>query len=169
MKAKIVLAALLLVALVNQSFTVLNQSIPVIIGREISIGNFKKLISNKNINVVLVPSNNPVTVTVTGDEKYLNSIMVSIDNETMTISSSKNLSGKKITVYIPVKDISYLEVSEDAHVSSQGSLVCPELSVIVSEGGFVELKNLGHIDINPRNCEFTYQKNEVSRIVFSSN
>ena len=170
MKKGIIAATLFLVALRTTSIaTAKDNTTTLISSRNITTGSFKKLIVDKNIHVVLVADESKTSIIVTGDKDYIQNITVSTDKDVMKISSAKNLKNRKVTVYIPVKGLSSIELKSGARVSSEGILSSPLLSVLVHEGTTVELQNFGKVEVTSSDdCEFIYEKNEVSKIVYAN-
>lgn len=167
MKPKIFAVILLLTAFVTSSFA---KSGSPAVKREIAImAPFKKIIVGEYINVVLVQDPYRLTITVSGDEKNVQYVHTNIYNNRLTISSKKNLTGKKITVYIPVGDLSEVHLSTGASVSGEGILKFPDLTVIMSDDTHTSLDVLGDVKISSNeNCDFVYEKNEKYKVISSS-
>lgn len=165
MKTKIITLGILLAVAASFSFALPGKP-ETLSTRKIDIHHFTRLYISKNIDVVLVQSCETKTITVVGNENDLPGIVVTSTEAGLSISSTKNLGGKKVRLYVPVNNLAYIELGEGAQVSTQGTLLSPSLSVLVDEGSFVSINNLGTVDINSKgNAEFVYQVNEQRKVV----
>jgi len=114
------------------------------------------------------PGKSPVTIS--GDEKDLQNVEVNVINDKLTITSKKNINTKKIIIYVPVENLSFLELGSGATVSGEGALKFDNLTVLLNTGSQVNLKALGNIILESAdNCELVYEKNEIFKIIVSEN
>ena len=70
--------------------------------REITMNAFTKLIVGENIHVVLIADDNLNSITVTGDQNFVNEISVVSGTDKLVISSTKNISFCKKNAALPV-------------------------------------------------------------------
>lgn len=165
MTTKIFTAIVLSIAFVTSSFAAKPRT--PMATREIAIlAQFEEIAVDEYISVVIVQDPYRLTITVSGDEKSIASVQTSIENNKLRIFSKRRLEGKKITVYIPVGNISHIDLSAGSSVSGEGTLKFPELSVLVSPDSRVELSILGDISINSKaDCNLVYEKHETYKMV----
>ena len=170
MKPKIFVAALLLIFSATNAFAYGNYSnFPAI--REVSItASFQKILVDKNIQLVLIQNPGKSTITIAGDEKKVQDVEIIIINNQLTIRLKKNMSTKEITVYVPVKNLSFLKLASGASVSGEGALKFDDLTVLVNTDSQVNLKAIGNITLESTyNCELVYERNKRSKIRVSKN
>jgi acid stress-induced BolA-like protein IbaG/YrbA len=154
MKTKILLAALVLFSLANQSFISKSKTGEALVEKKIPINRFDKLQLGKNVTVILVPAIQTDCVTVTGDAKNLELLAVSEEGGGLSVSLKKRITSGRLTVYIPVNGLSNIELGEDAHVLSQGFLNCSTITITVKDGSTVDIKNQGKVVVQTDHCDF---------------
>ena len=106
-------------------------------------------------------------IRITGDENLISAVSVNVDNGLLSINSRKNLKYRNIIIYIPVTTLKSLDLASGASVLTEGTLKLDGLKVLVHDGSKVALKVIGDFQIeSPDDCEFVYEKYEVSNVVF---
>ena len=157
MKSKIFATILLVVVSITSSFAIVNNSnFPVI--KQVRITRpFQKLVVNSNVHLVLVQDESKSIISITGNEKDVESIEITCNKDQLTITSKKNTEG--IVVYVPVTDLSLINLASGAAVSGEGNLQFDNLTVIVDTDSYVNLKAAGNINLKPAdNCDVVYEK-----------
>jgi len=115
----------------------------------------------------LVQDANRSSIVVTGDEKSVQSVNVSIDKGLLSITSKGNLKWKRIKIYVPITMLASLELDNDASVAAEGIMMLDDLKVLVHDGSKVMLRVLGNFEIEPaEGCDIEYTKYEKSKVVF---
>ena len=165
MKPKIFSAIFLSIALITSSFALKPKPVPAT--REIAImAPFQKITVSEYINVVLVQDPYRLTITVTGDEKAVPGVQAKIVKNQLYISSKRSSQGRKITVYVPVEDISLIELSTGCSISGEGILKFKDVTVVLSSESHAALNVLGAITIKPGDdCDFVYEKDEKYKLI----
>jgi len=167
MKSKILVATLLLVTTVTNSFADRHHpNFPVI--KEVTIKkDFQKILVDKSFQLVLVQNSNKSSVTISGDAKDVESVEVNVINDQLTVTSKRNINYNKIVVYVPVKDLSLLDLASGASVSGEGDLRFDNLTVVLNRDSHVNLKALGNITLKPADdCELAFEKNERYKVIY---
>ena len=157
MKSKILAATLLLITTVTSSFASSNNSnFPVM--RQVRISKpFQKLVVNSNIHLVLVQDESKSMITITGNEKDVDNVGITYNNDQLVITSKNNKDA--VVMYIPVTDLSLINLASGATVSGEGDLKFNNLTVIVNQESFVNLKAAGNVTLKPAdNCDVVYEK-----------
>jgi len=169
MKPKI-LAALALLAVCSSAFAIDKHKEPTRYAtKELIIeGKFQKIVVDRYINLVLVADDKKNSVTVSGNQNFVDLIDIKVDKDEMIISSKKNPANKNITVYVPVKYLSYIELKHGASVSGRGKLQFNNLTVFVNTGSSLDLTNIGNIEVKSADdCEVVYVKNEITKRAYN--
>ena len=103
-------------------------------GRDVIILPFDQLSISANVSVVLYESADISTVMIKGKTKHTRRVVVlQKDSKLLITSGDRNGLKKSVTVYIPVKNLKSLDVSEDASVTSQTVLQSPSLQLKADE------------------------------------
>ena len=168
MKSNILAATILSAILITSAFCYADNKPSNSSSKQITIsGPFKKILVGEYIKVVLIQDASASSVTIIGDEKKISYIDVSMSNNELSIKSKKNFLNRKITVYVPVKDLSLVELKNGASVSGEGALQFNDLTVTAGNNCHVALKVYGNITLKPNDdCEFVFEKNEGAKVVY---
>lgn len=136
--------------------------------REVAIGEkFQRIRVGENIKMVLVPADQQNAVTISGNQSNLDAVTVKVRGNQLLISSGKTLNKGAVTVYVPVKDLSYIDLKEGASVSGKGNLKFTDLTVFVNIDSRMELTMIGNINIKQADdCDFIYEKKETAKVVY---
>ena len=127
---------------------------------------FNKIRVGENIKLVLVPADQKNTVTISGDQSKLNAITFKVKGDQLLIYSANTLNKESITVYVPVKDLSYIDLKQGASVSGQGDLKFNNLTIFVNIDSRMNLTMTGKINIKQADdCDFIYEKKEITSMV----
>lgn len=165
MKLKIFAAAFFSIALITSGFA--GNPKPAAITREIVITTkFDKVIVGAHLTVVLVQDPNVTSIRISGDEKSVQYVAANVVKNRLQILAKRSLEGKKVTVYVPVKDISAIELSNGSSLSGKGVLIFSNLTVILNDDAHVELNAYGEINIQSGdNCDFVYERNDRYKMI----
>ncbi len=158
MKSKLFFAILcMLVA--TSSFAAVKKELNAKSFKSVSVnGFFDKIYIGKNLNVVLVDDPGSA-VTIEGDAKFINNVKIENLNGTLTITTTGKTSFQNGKIYVPVKNLSKVDLMPDSKVVSDGVLNCKKLEVSISDGSIAELKNKGQLKISANgNIELEFQK-----------
>ncbi len=168
MKPKILAATLLSAILITSSFCYADNRSSNSSSKQITVsGPFKKILVGEYINLVLIQDASASYITVAGDAKKISYINVSMSNNELSIKSKKNFLNRKITVYVPVKDLSSVELKNGASISGEGALQFDNLTVTAGVNCHVALKAHGDITLKTvDDCVFVFEKNEGARVVY---
>ena len=168
MKSKILVATVLLITTVTNSFAYRHHpNFPVI--REVIIKtDFQKILINKNFQLVLIQNSGKSSVTIAGDAKDIQDVEVNIINNELRVTSKRNINYSKVVVYVPVKNLSVLNLASGASVSGEGALKFDDLTVVLNRDSKVNLKALGNITLKPAadDCELVFEKNERYKVIY---
>ena len=167
MKSKILVATVLLITTVTNSFAYRHHpNFPVI--REVTIKtDFQKILISKSFQLVLIQNSNKSYVTISGDAKDVQDVEVNVINDQLTVTSKRNINYNKIVIYVPVKNLSLLNLASGASVSGEGDLRFDNLTVIINRDSRVNLKALGNIILKPADdCELVFEKNERYKVIY---
>ena len=136
--------------------------------REVAIaGKFQKIRVGENIKLVLVPADQQNAATISGNQSKVSDVTVKVKGDQLVIYSSKGVNKGDVTVYVPVKDLSYIDLKEGASVAGKGDLKFNNLTVFVNIDSRMELEMIGNINIKPAdNCDFVYEKKEIAKVVY---
>ena len=167
---QILSAVLLTTALLTSTFAFCNPKKPFkIASKEISLNSsFQQIKLGSYIQLVLVDDPTRTTVLIEGDENYVSSVKVSIEKGVLSISSKPNLKKNgKIEVYVPVSNLSSINVGAEASVRTQGVVKLDHLKVIVNDGSKTDLHIAGNLQIEPaEGCDFVYSTYDESKVVY---
>lgn len=168
MKSNILAATILSAILITSAFCYADNKPSNSSSKQITIsGPFKKIVVGEYINVVLIQDASASYITVAGDEKKIPYINVSMSNNELSIKSKKNFLNRKITVHVPVKDLSLVELKNGASISGEGALHFNNLTVTAGDNCRIALKAYGNITLKPTDdCEFVFEKNEGAKVVY---
>ena len=167
MKSKILVATLLLITTVTNSFAYDNYpKYPVI--RDVAIKTiYQKIFVDKSFQLVLIQNLNKTSVTIAGDAKDVQNVEVKIISDQLILTSKKKINSNKIVVYVPVKNLSLLNLASGASVSGEGALKFDDLTVVINKDSQVNLKALGNITLKPADdCELVFEKNERYKVIY---
>ena len=170
MKAKIFSTALIIIITVTSSFGyAANSNFPVI--KEVAItAAFQKIVVDKNFHIVLMQNPERSFITISGDEKNVQNVEMNIAGDQLLITSKKNANTENIVIYVPVKNLSLLQLATGASVSGDGALKFDDLKVEVNNESQVNLRVIGKITVQPAyGCELVFEKNERSKISAGQN
>ncbi len=158
MKSKLFFSALMIV-LITSALASPKKGPETSNSKRISLtGSFNKVSVGAYLNVVLL-NDEKAEVTIEGNAKFIENVKVENINGTLTISTNAKSSFQHGTIYVPVKNLSRVDLMSDSKVVSRGFLFCNNLEVYLSEGSTAELKNKGNIQINAKgDSELEYQK-----------
>ncbi len=169
MKTQLLSAVLISVAILTGSFAYSNDAKPVATStKEIAIQSFfQKITLGSNLQLVLIQNKNRPSIHITGDENLLEAINVNIDKGVLSITSKKNLKNRKIKIYVPVSNLTSLELNSGASVATEGVVQLDDLLVLVHEGCKVNMNILGNSHVEAADdCDFVYEKYQKSNVVF---
>ena len=156
-------------ALLSGSFAYCNDAKPITTAsKEITMtSSFKKIEVCSNVQLILTQGINKSTISVTGDQSVVPSVNVSIYKGVLSITSRKNLKNKQIKIYIPVNNLSSLNLGSFSSVTTEGVITLNELNVIVHNGSKVDLHLVGNFEIESGDdSEFVYEKYEKTKVVY---
>jgi Putative auto-transporter adhesin, head GIN domain len=126
---------------------------------------FQKIEAGNNIQLVLIQDAYRSTVVIKGDANFIPAVNVNIDKGVLSITSKKNLKGRKIKIYVPITTLSSLKLAYDASATTEGTVKLDDLMVIVQDGGAVNLHVIGNVHVEPvTGCDFVYETYEKSKI-----
>ena len=166
---KIISAVLIAAAFSTSSFAYSTNEKPGSpVNKEIAINaDFQRIKVGRNLQLVLVQDVNRSTIVVTGDEKSVQGVNVSIDKGLLSITSKGNLKWKRIKIYVPITTLASLELESDASVAAEGIIMLDDLKVLVHDGSKVMLHVLGNFEIEAaEGCDLEYAKYEKSKVIF---
>ena len=166
---KIISAVLIAAAFSTSSFAYsINEKPGIPVNKEIAINaDFQRIKVGPNLQLVLVQDANRSSIVVTGDEKSVQSVNVSIDKGLLSITSKGNLKWKRIKIYVPITTLASLELDHDASVAAEGIIMLDDLKVLVHDGSKVMLRVLGNFEVEPaEGCDIEYAKYEKSKVIF---
>jgi hypothetical protein len=169
MKTQLVSSALLSIAILTSSFAYSNDAKPIKSAtKEIAIkSGFQKISVGQDFQLILTQAAGKSTILVTGDESLIQSVTATIDKGVLSVTSKKSLKNKKIRIYVPVNNLTFLELDRNASVTSEGIVKLEGLKVLVHEGSKVNLNILGNFQVeSDDDCDFVYEKNETKSVVF---
>ena len=134
--------------------------------REIPINSaFQKIELGSYLQLVLIQDPAKSSVVIEGDENFIPSVKVSFKNGVLSINPQQNLKGRNVKVYVPVTDLTSLDIASQASAGTEGIVKLDELKVIVHEGSTTALKIIGHIQIEPVDgCDFVYETFKRSKV-----
>ena len=156
-------------ALLSGSFAYCNDAKPIIpSSKEIVItSSFQKITVCSNVQLVLFQDVNNSKISITGDQSVVPFVNVSVDRGQLSITSRKNLKNKQIKIYVPVNNLSSLDLGTFSSVSTEGVLKLDDLKVIAHDGCKLDLHIIGNFDIEAGdNSEFIYEKYEKFKVVY---
>ena len=166
---QILSAVLFTTALLTGTFAYSNPRKPVkVVSKEISINSpFQQIKLGSYIQMVLVQDPSRTTVLIEGDENYVSLVNVSIDKGILSISSKSKLKSGKIEVYVPVSNLSLINVGSEASARTQDVVKLDHLTVIVNDGSKTDLHILGNLKIEPaEGCDFVYSTYIESKVIY---
>jgi len=168
MNSKILVATILSAILITSAFCYADNKPSNSSSKQNTIsGPFKKILVGEYIKVVLVQDASASSVTIIGDEKKISYINVSMSNNELSIKSKKNFLNRKITVYVPVKDLSLVELKNGSSIFGEGALQFNDLTVTAGNDCRVALKAHGNITLKTtEDCVFVFEKNEGAKVVY---
>src|ERR1700750_3297866 len=154
MKTEILSATFALLSMAGYSFDKTQPS-----EKEIMVqDNYKKIMVGENIKLVLVPADKNTNIFISGNQDKLNNISVKENNDQIIISSKQSIKQESIVVYVPVKELSFIELKKGAILSGQGDLTFNDLTVLVNVDSRMELKLKGNVKIKEaEDCYFIYE------------
>ena len=164
MKTKIVTAAIALMTFSLSGFA-FGKEKPATI-KEVAIDSkFQKIFVGSNIKLVLVPANDNSVIKVAGRQDKVNDVTVTVNNNSMVISSKKGLNAGSVIVYVPAKELTYIDLGYGASLSGEGALKFKDLTVFLNVDCHMDLKMLGKINVkHAEDCELVYVKNEKTKV-----
>ena len=116
-----------------------------IITREMNLATSVKSIEvSDDINVVLTQSSE-AKLRITGEEKDNKAVLLDQKNGRVRLLSKKGSLKNKVTVYVPVQNLSKLVINGKSYVRSNGVIASKKLVVTVAGEAKVEINNLGDI------------------------
>lgn len=169
MKSLILSAVFVSAVLLNRSFAYNHDAKPGSTStKEIVLtSGFEKIVAGADIHLVLVQDVNKSTATITGDDKSIEAVNITITKGFLTVTSKKNLKNRDVTIYIPVSKLTSLELRNDASVTTNGILIISDLKVLIHAGSKVDMKVIGNFQVEPvDDCDFVYEKFEKTRDVY---
>ena len=121
---------------------------------------FKKIKVDENIKVVLVPAGSVATASVSGNAVLVEQTHIDVYRNQLIVSSDREVrSEDDLTVYIPVGELSEINLANGAEISARGELHFDKLEVLVNVGSKVNLQVGGKVEMIPASdCEFVYVK-----------
>lgn len=129
----------------------------------ITRGSYHSIKVYNDIDVVLTESN-LAGITIVADDKVNKDIKFTIKNGVLNIYSKKGSLKKKAIVYVPVSNLSRLEINGDSHVVSAGFLNTPTLNVYINGESTFNIRNRGDVIIhNSLDIELTMDKSFASK------
>jgi len=157
MKKKHSVAVLLAVML---ALSAIGQSAPATFKvAAVSLTAFQKIVINTPVDIVLVQDNILKEALIEGDEKLVAALTLFIAKDVMTVSGKDPLRQEKIKMTIPVANLSWLQINDDAQVTSQNILSSPKLTVFINGNCAVNLRSSGKIVVTGVNGhEIIYTK-----------
>lgn len=101
--------------------------------------NFNAIKASRGLDVILMKSNER-TITVEANENLHNHIEVYVENETLYVTSDKNIyRADEKNIFVSYQDISKITSSSGASIISQEPVIQKELTVNASSGSDIEL------------------------------
>ena len=120
----------------------------------------KKLVVEGNVDVVLY-ENNSSTVSIFGYENNIQGTTVTEKNGVLTISNKND--GEKTLVYVPVKNISAIEATGNAKITSATVLNSKEITLVANGDCNIHITTSGRIEvINGEGTEIVVEKNNLN-------
>ena len=145
---QLMITAVILVGTAVAAFASNGKTSPILQSKSISLTqNFSKVLIGENLNVVFT-NDETNTISLTGTERFIDDILISNQNGTLSITTTKHVSRPGI-IYISIKSINSLILKDEASASSKGFLNCINLKVEMGSGSHANLKTKGKIEIIP--------------------
>ena len=104
----------------------------------------KSIEVSDDINVVLTQSSE-AKLRIIGEEKDNKAVLLDQKNGRVRLLSKKGSLKNKVTVYVPVQNLSKLVINGKSYVRSNGVIASKKLVVTVAGEAKVEINNLGDI------------------------
>ena len=101
-------------------------------------------------NVVIVLTNNLTnSVVLRGDADDLEQATARVKKEKLVINATKNYSGSKFIIYLPVGSINSLVTSGNTQILSSGIIKVSDLEILLSGSSRVSIRHEGNLRITP--------------------
>jgi hypothetical protein len=127
--------------------------------KKIAVNAFTRLKVDANIDVILIEEARPGMVSIEGDKTLLDDIRVTVVNGELIVSSAKAKHySNRVSIGIPVKQLSRLEINANANVSTLNELDSKSLEVRVNSDCRFNIKTNGKIEFtSPDDIDVNYQ------------
>ncbi len=126
---------------------------------------FTSISAKGNVEVVLVAADSK-TISLSGNEKQVQSVHLNIENGELKIIGARGCSEKTRTiVYVPVQQLHKVTLKGGSNLSSRGRITSAKLHIRIEGVSKVNVKNIGDIVIDSDDRhQFNYEKSEKSII-----
>lgn len=144
MKTKLVIAILLICASISSIANPKSRDIE--ISKTIPVSSdYNKISVGKNISVIFVKMQSAVAV-VNGTVKSSANLDIKVVEGTLFITSKRYVASNSITIYLPAKNLSEINLGENAKIHSEDIMKCNDLTVYLSGGSYASLITQGKIE-----------------------
>ncbi|HWH62752.1 MAG TPA: DUF2807 domain-containing protein [Ginsengibacter sp.] len=119
------------------------------------ISDYNKVSVGKNLSVVFI--NMPTSqAVIRGNSKSLENVDIKVVNGTLFVTAKLGIFLTSAIIYLPAKDLTEIDLQDDAKIHNEGVMECDNLTVYFSGGSYaslvtrgkVEFKPFGNIDLN---------------------
>jgi len=112
-----------------------------VITKNYKLNPFTTIDLKEDLEIVLVKGTHP-NIEITADENLHDVLLYSVDNDALSITTTKNIKSKKeLKVFITITDtLQSLTVKDDAEVSSLTTLTLPFLDITANNNSRLDLK-----------------------------
>lgn len=146
-----------------------NESLGVIIQKEIEVAYFDEIIAHSGIEVILKHENTQKIIIETGENR-MDNVHISVNDEILELEADDscflNPSYVSVKVFISSPNIKIIRNSSEHTISSDGVLSYPEIKLITenNQNGY---NNIGNLDLKFNNNKVTIVSNGMSSIKIS--